>query len=140
MKKSKKQGKEVGLQSAMMTDLVFTLFIFFILVSTIKKDAMEIKAPKVQKQASSSNTKNQHKFTITLDKQDQIYVDGKKVDSQNLLAVFQEIKQKLPPDTGVSITLRADADSKTSRLLEVWAVLNGAGLGESQLQCEIESK
>jgi len=138
--KKKKKNQEVGLQSAMMTDLVFTLFIFFILVSTIKKDAMEIKAPKVQKQATSSSSKSQYKFTITLDKKDLIYVDGKKVDSQNLLSVFQDIKKKLPPDTGVSITLRADADSKTSRLLEVWAVLNGAGLGESQLECEVESK
>ncbi|NUM34876.1 MAG: biopolymer transporter ExbD [Candidatus Brocadiae bacterium] len=138
--KKKKQNQDVGLQSAMMTDLVFTLFIFFILVSTIKKDAMEIKAPKVQKQSTSSSSKSQHKFTITLDKKDEIYVDGKKVDSQSLLAVFQEIKKKLPPDAAVSITLRADSDSKTSKLLEVWSVLNGAGLGESQLECEVESK
>ena len=140
MKKAKK-NHEVGLQSAMMTDLVFNLFIFFILVFTIKKDSMQIKTPKVQKQESSSSTpKSQHKFTITLDKKDEIYIDGKKVDAQNLMSVLQEIKKKLPADTGVTITLRADADSKTSKLLEVWATLSGAGLGDSQLECEVESK
>lgn len=139
MSKAKKRQREVGLQSAMMTDLVFTLFIFFILVSTIKKDAISIQAAKAKNKSSPVANQKTEKHVVTVDGKDQIYVDGRQISLENLPAVLRELKGKLAKDTVAVITLRPDANSRSSKLIEVIDALNGAGLSE-RLECEVEAK
>ena len=138
MKKGSKKSHEVGLQSSMMTDLVFTLFIFFILVSTLKKDSVEIKAAKASK-TSASSAKKTEQHTISMDSKNQIYVDGKLVKTTELRTVLQEIKNKLPQDAKPAILLRPDANSQSAQLIEILGALNETGLNEA-VECEVEKQ
>ncbi len=139
MSKTKKRQREVGLQSAMMTDLVFTLFIFFILVSTIKKDAIAIQAAKAHNKTTQASNQKTEKHVVTVDGKDQVYVDGKKIPLENLPEVLREIKSKLPKDTTPVITLRPDANSRSFKLIEIMDALNGAGMSD-RVECEVEAK
>ena len=140
MKKKQKKSYSSGLSTTIMVDVLFILLIFFILVSTVKKDSIRIKSTKVarQKQAQLHKKKKQH--VLTIDKKNRIFINNKRVEnSTQLQAALGNIKAKTPQDTIPVILLRPDAGSSSSRLIEILAALNKVGLSE-HVQVEVEGQ
>ena len=87
MKKKKDKKKyEIGLSTTTMVDVLFILLIFFVLVSTVKKDNIQINAAKVQKQVQQNMpNKAKQEYVLTIDKENKIYLNGKSVETEENL-------------------------------------------------------
>jgi biopolymer transport protein ExbD len=140
MKKPKKTY-ESGLSTTTMVDVLFILLIFFVLVSTVKKDSIQINAAKVDKQnPTKSQSKPTEEHVLTIDKDNKIYFNGKSMsDDKNLEQALEEIKANLKENSLPAIMLRPDADSRSTRLIEIFAIIGKVGLSE-YVQIEVESK
>lgn len=135
----KKKNPNTGLNTTVMTDVLFILLIFFVLVSTVKKDSLQIKAAKVDRQPQQKSNTKTEQHVVTIDEKNNIFVNGKAVDIQNLSSELGQIKQKTPSDTTPAILLRPDAGSNSAKLIEIFAALNQVGLTEN-VQIEVDSK
>ena len=142
MKKKKDKKKyEIGLSTTTMVDVLFILLIFFVLVSTVKKDNIQINAAKVQKQVQQNMpNKAKQEYVLTIDKENKIYLNGKSVETEeNLEQTLEQLKQNQDPDKIPVIVLRPDANSTSNRLIEIFAVLGKVGLSD-YVKIEVESK
>ena len=139
--KKKKKSQHPGLSTTTMVDMLFILLIFFVMVSTIRKDSIDIKSAKVKKdqQSASDENKKTEKHVLTIDGKNQIFIDGKEVKHAELQTMLGQIKEKVAKDTTPVIVLRPDALSKSSRLIEIFAILNEVGLSEN-VQIEVEKE
>ena len=140
MKKKSKKDQGSGLSTTTMVDVLFILLIFFVLVSTIKKDAIQVKATKVNKNQQSQQNKKTVQHVVTISDKNEIYLNGKPVkDPRQLRTSLDNIKKDTPKDTTPVILLRPDAGSKSAKLIEIFALLNEIGLSEN-VQVEVDSK
>ena len=139
MKKKRKKDQGAGLSTTTMVDVLFILLIFFVLVSTIKKDTINVKAAKVNKNKQSQQNKKTVRHVVTITGKNEIYLDGKPVkDPRQLRTSLDGIKKDTPKDTTPMILLRPDAGSKSAKLIEIFAILNEIGLSEN-VQVEVDS-
>lgn len=141
MRKRKKKKYDVGISNSMMVDVLFILLIFFILVSNVKKDNIKVKATKVDKNAVSKDKKNTkvQKHVVSINAKNQIFIDNQEVKEDQISNLLKTMKEKLPPKTEIEVLLRPDANSNSSKLTTVLALLNSAGLGE-RIKLEVDTK
>ena len=139
--KNEKKKHNPGLSTTTMVDVLFILLIFFVLVSTIKKDSIDIKAAKVNKDNESSNDdKKKEEHVVTVDSKNNVFIDGKQLNSSDeLKSELTTVKEKIPKDMIPVIVLRPDAGSQSSKLIEIFGVLNEVGLADN-VQIEVEKK
>ena len=139
--KKKKKNYSQGLSTTIMVDVLFILLIFFVMVSTIKKDSISIKTAKVKKQEQTTKIKKKTKqYVLSVNKKNKIFVDNKLVKpGKELEKILINIKQTTPKNTIPVILLRPDASSSSSKLIEIFAALNVAKLSEN-VKIEIESE
>ncbi len=139
--KKKKSSSNTVLNTTVMTDVLFILLTFFVLVSTVKKDAIQVQAAKVDKQPNPQEMqKKTEQYVLTIDQKNQIYLNGKPVENPEALqAALNTIKEKSGTEVIPAILLRPDAGSNSSKLIEIFAALNKVGLTEN-VQIEVESK
>lgn len=136
----KKKSANTALNTTVMTDVLFILLIFFVLVSTVKKDTIDIKAAKVEKQPQQKSQQKTEEHVVTIDAKNQIFLDGKAIQElQELSGAFDQIKQKIPDGTTPAILLRPDAGSNSATLIDIFSALNKVGLTEN-VQIEVDSK
>ncbi len=137
----KKKSTNTSLNTTVMTDVLFILLTFFVLVSTVKKDSIEINATKVDKQADSQKQqKKSEQHVVTIDGENKIFVNGQEIkDLETLQTTLDNIKKKTPDDTLPAILLRPDAKSNSAKLIEIFATLNKVGLTEN-VQIEVDAK
>lgn len=133
-----KKKNEVGLSSTMMVDVLFILLIFFVLVSTIKKDSIAINPPKVQANAEPHEQKQRQQIVISIDSEGRIFVNNEQAKTdQELSNVLANIKRNIADNSELCVTLRADANSKNGKTAEVLVALTEHQLIDN-LQWEIE--
>jgi len=66
--KKKKSSSNTVLNTTVMTDVLFILLTFFVLVSTVKKDAIQVQAAKVDKQPNPQEMqKKTEQYVLTID-------------------------------------------------------------------------
>ncbi len=95
-----------------MTDLVFLLLIFFIIVSTLVSPfALPVDLPSGQSSSSSTPT-----VTVKVDKSNQYYVNNTKVAEEQL---EEMLKRKLSGSNQQNIILNTDQTTETGSLVKV---------------------
>lgn len=136
MDKKKRKRTDVGLSSTMMVDVLFILLIFFILVSTIKKDSIKVKAPQVPGKADSSKASQQRQYFIKIDNKQQIYLDGKQMSAETLRRELTTIKGKRDNKKEPVAVLIPDQKLPSGKLFEIFLICQQAGI-KFQMQGEV---
>lgn len=140
MRKKRRKNGPSGMSTEMMVDVLFILLIFFILISSIKKnrDNIKIKAAKINKEKNTAAPKKTKEHILTIDKKNNIFFENEKISFEQLLDLLKKAKKNTPVDYTPLITLRTDAGSSSGQLLKIFVYLNQAGLADN-VQCEIST-
>lgn len=85
-----------------MTDLVFLMLIFFIILSTMISPGIPVNLPK----AKSTDTSNKKSITVSVDATLQHFVNQKPIATDNLAQVIDEEMKN--PDNNPSLLLQID--------------------------------
>jgi len=104
---------DAGFSMSSMTDLVFLLLIFFIIVSTLVSPyALPVDLPK-----SANQTREKPKVAIRIDAEQNYSVNNKLIEPGQLEGVLQAEMSQLPPDQAV--VLHVDQSVPTGLTVEV---------------------
>lgn len=110
----RKSKKVEGLNIVPFIDVMLVLLAIVLSISTfIAQGQIKINVP----QASSQPTKQSQKIEITIDSQNQIYFDQKRVDIEGLKGLLEKIS---PKDL---IVLRSDRESRFESFVKVLEIL-----------------
>ena len=111
LRKNSKVNTEFNASS--MTDIVFLLLIFFIIISSVVKDpALKLVLPKG---VNNVNTVNQV-IVVSVDKNLDYAVDDKKTSYKNLPSVLQGVLTTAPDAT---VSIRGDKDIRYEDVMNV---------------------
>lgn len=113
----RKKREQLAMDLTPLIDMVFLLLVFFLVTSVFKKDelALLLKLPKAE-QGKSDDQKKQDHLTIELSSDD-IAINGKKSNMEELPATFQKTAKE------TLVNLRVDGDVKYQRLVKVLDLL-----------------
>ncbi|MFB6305660.1 MAG: ExbD/TolR family protein [Flavobacteriales bacterium] len=101
-----------GFNQSSMTDLIFLLLIFFIIVSTLVSPyALPVELPQ-----SDNRTKKKPKISVTIDKDGNHFVNAKKVQVDNIENV---LKDKLSSFDNKSIVFHVDKNVPSGKMVNV---------------------
>ena len=105
--------------SSSISDLVFLLLIFFIVLSTLAlPEQLKVELPSTAKMDKSTDISP--KFTLTITNDEEYIVEGKTVDYDDL----DEVLQKMVGDSEkAKITMVVDGDVKTSTTLNAVSII-----------------
>lgn len=104
---------DAGFSMSSMTDLVFLLLIFFVIVSTLVSPyALPVDLPK-----SANQTKEKPKVAVRIDTEENFSVNNQLIERGQLERVLQQEMSKLPPDQ--AIVLHVDQSVATGVTVEV---------------------
>lgn len=117
---------------APMTDMVFQVLLFFILSSSfIVEPGIKINLPKSQ----TSELQLQQKLIITIDANEQIFVEGKPVPVDTL---EERIKLLLPYYSEKVVVIRADKNVRHGVVVKVMDIAKLAGAARLAIATEKE--
>lgn len=117
---------------APMTDMVFQVLLFFILSSSfIVEPGIKINLPKSQ----TSELQLQQKLIITIDANEQIFVEGKPVPVDTL---EERIKLLLPYYSEKVVVIRADKNVRHGIVVKVMDIAKLAGAARLAIATEKE--
>jgi biopolymer transport protein ExbD len=109
--------KEISFSMASMSDLVFLLLIFFILISTlVSPNAIDVSLP-----SSTSKTISPKGPVVAVDKFNQYYYYNNLVDLNTLQARLTSELQKMD-NTGVD--LQADKDASVQSIVNIYNIVS----------------
>ncbi len=124
MKFSRKKAPDPVIPSASMSDIVFTLLLFFMVSTVIKKfDGLKLQEPeawKIEKLASKTHTSY-----IWIDRSKNISFDDALITSMDDL--YTIARQKIESDVQLLVFLKVDKDSEMGILSDVQQELRKAG-------------
>jgi biopolymer transport protein ExbD len=119
LRKNSKVNTEFNASS--MTDIVFLLLIFFIIISSVVKDpALKLVLPKG---VNNVNPVNQV-IVVSVDKNLDYAVDDKKTTYERLPSVLQEVLTTAPDAT---VSIRGDKDIRYEDVMNVVMIADQAG-------------
>jgi len=100
-----------------MTDIVFLLLIFFMIASTlVSAEAIDLLLPK-----SSSKTTQTKNVSVSVNKNNEYFVNLKQVSKKNLEA---EVLSKVGTSGTESITIRSDQDVEMKHVVFIMDIAN----------------
>ena len=100
-----------------MTDIVFLLLIFFMIASTlVSAEAIDLLLPK-----SSSKTTQTKSVSVSVNKNNEYFVNLKQVSKENLEA---EVLSKVGTSGTESITIRSDQDVEMKHVVFIMDIAN----------------
>ena len=100
-----------------MTDIVFLLLIFFMIASTlVSAEAIDLKLPN-----SSSKTTQTKSVSVSVNKNNQYFVDSKMVTRSLLEA---EVLRKLGTSSSPTIVIRSDQDVEMKHVVFIMDIAN----------------
>lgn len=124
MKFARKKGGDPVIPSASMSDIVFTLLLFFMVATVIKKfEGLKVQEPeayKIEKLASKTHTSY-----IWIDRAKNVVFDDFPVSSMDEL--YTIARQKIEADIQLLVFLRVDKESEMGLLTDVQQELRKAG-------------
>ncbi len=119
----KRHKKEVAVEASALSDILFFLLVFFLIMSTLSSaNAIKLMLPK----ASTGQTiPNKQKINLYVDAQLQYYIEKQPVSYENLQAELTAAAAKLNKPT---VALRADQSIAYGEVIKVIDVCNKARL------------
>lgn len=124
MKFARKKGGDPVIPSASMSDIVFTLLLFFMVSTVIKKfEGLKVQEPeayKIEKLASKTHTSY-----IWIDRAKNVVFDDFPLTSMDDLSTIA--RQKIEADVQLLVFLRVDKESEMGMLMDVQQQLRKAG-------------
>lgn len=119
----KRHKKEVAVEASALSDILFFLLVFFLIMSTLSSaNAIKLMLPK----ASTGQTiPNKQKINLYVDDQLQYYIEKQPVSYEDLQAELTAAASKLNKPT---VALRADQSISYGEVIKVIDVCNKARL------------
>ena len=136
MRFRKKKDDEPDISIAPLVDIVFLLLIFFMVTSHYDIAAgVQIKLPKVTKRVAEPDAET--RVDIIVDKDANIYLDGKKIDIKALKSrLSAEVKKR----GMLNLVLQADADVRHGKVVEIMDIAKSAGINSIIIAARWRSK
>ena len=112
------------------TDVVLVLLIIFMVTTpVIVGNTVKVNLPK----AKTSKIEEQKYITVTIDEQEDVYMEGKKI-SLDELGRIAALKVKQQP--GIMIKVKGDRDIRYKALVKVLDAVRSAGISHYMLAAE----
>ena len=117
-------------------DIMVILLIFFIATTTFKKQKMEVKISLPSSQAlGGAAPAADERSTITVTKEQTIFLDGIAVGAEGLAPAIQTLKQTHP---GLKLELEADTEANLGLLVQIWDALRESGIPINDVPARIQ--
>jgi len=132
MRRRKQQSAddEAQIDLTPMLDVVFIMLIFFIVTASFIKEAgVEVNRP----EASTSNPKDNVNILIAITGDDQVWMDGRRVDVRAVRANVERMHAENPKG---AVVIQADNTSTTQTVVKVLDAYREAGVMDVSLATE----
>jgi biopolymer transport protein ExbD len=132
MRRRKQQNAddEAQIDLTPMLDVVFIMLIFFIVTASFIKEAgVEVNRP----EASTSNPKDNVNILIAVTGDDQVWMDGRRVDVRAVRANVERMHAENPKG---AVVIQADNTSTTETVVKVLDAAREAGVMDVSLATE----
>lgn len=126
---SMKPISEINLTPLM--DLTFILLITFIITFPLIEQGIAINLP----QANAEDLSSEKSRSITIDENEVMYLDDRKVTEQDLIVELNQIGKV---DADVAVMIRADRNLKYGSVVKVMRILHDAGIKRMAMVTEAE--
>lgn len=129
--RKRRRGEEAEVETGAMNDIMFFLFLFFLIASTLANpNVIQVLLPSAKKGVTS--TVQIKTVNVTIDKNRKIYIDQDEVKIDELEPRLRALKDKFidkenPEHTKLNIVLRLDKDLSVQEAVDVMQI--GANLG-----------
>jgi biopolymer transport protein ExbD len=121
-KKKKEEGPEISI--APLIDILFLLLIFFMVTSHFDiSSGVRINLPKVTKRIMGEEDEN--RVTLVIDKSAQIYLEGEKIEQEELRRLLEE---KVKEEGLLNLVLHADKDVSHGTVVGIMDLAKSAGI------------
>jgi biopolymer transport protein ExbD len=121
-KKKKEEGPEISI--APLIDILFLLLIFFMVTSHFDiSSGVRINLPKVTKRIIGEEDEN--RVTLIIDKSAQIYLEGEKIEQEELRRLLEE---KVKEEGLLNLVLHADKDVSHGTVVGIMDLAKSAGI------------
>ncbi len=117
-------------------DIMVILLIFFVATTTFKKDKTQVKITLPEsKSLGGAAATPEVRVAISIDEQQNIFLDGKAVKLEELAAAITSMKAAQP---GLKLELQADTTAALGVLVKVWDALREAGFSINDVPARIQ--
>jgi len=121
-KKKKEEGPEISI--APLIDILFLLLIFFMVTSHFDiSSGVRINLPKVTKRIMGEE--NENRVTLIIDKSAQIYLEGEKIEQEELKGLLEE---RVKEEGLLNLVLHADKDVSHGTVVGIMDLAKSAGI------------
>jgi biopolymer transport protein ExbD len=118
-------------------DIMVILLIFFIATTTFREEKKEVKITLPESKSLGETINNQEvRKTITINKSQEMFLDGAPISTEKLAAAIVALKKQNP---GVKLELQADTETALGVLMKVWDSLREAGYSINDVPARIQS-
>lgn len=129
-KKQRAAEDEAQIDLTPMLDVVFIMLIFFIVTASFIKEAgVEVNRP----EASTSNPKENVNILIAITSNDEVWMDGRRVDVRAVRANVERLHAENPKG---AVVIQADKKSTTETVVKVLDASREAGVFDVSLATE----
>jgi biopolymer transport protein ExbD len=129
-KKQRAAEDEAQIDLTPMLDVVFIMLIFFIVTASFIKEAgVEVNRP----EASTSNPKENVNILIAITSNDEVWMDGRRVDVRAVRANVERLHAENPKG---AVVIQADLKSTTETVVKVLDASREAGVFDVSLATE----
>lgn len=129
-RKQQAADDEAQIDLTPMLDVVFIMLIFFIVTASFIKEAgVEVNRP----EASTSNPKDNVNILIAVTGDDQVWMDGRRVDVRAVRANVERLHAENPKG---AVVIQADNTSTTETVVKVLDASREAGVMDVSLATE----
>ena len=129
-KNRESDADEAEIDLTPMLDVVFIMLIFFIVTASFIKEAgVEVNRP----EASTSNPKDNVNILIAITGDDQVWMDGRRVDVRAVRANVERMHAENPKG---AVVIQADNTSTTQTVVKVLDASREAGVMDVSLATE----
>lgn len=116
------QEEEANIDLTPMLDVVFIMLIFFIVTASfVKESGIDVNKPEAQ----TAVKKDRANIFVGIDKNDQIWIDKRRVDVRSVAAVLERLHAENPKG---SVVIQADEDSTNKSLVKVMDAARSVGI------------
>jgi biopolymer transport protein TolR len=120
-----------------LVDVMLVLLIIFMVTAPLLVTGVPVELPESRANALDQKTEP---LEISIDKEGQVFVDGKPVKNSELAPLLESIAAKQTTDDPRQIMLRGDRDIDYGQMMQVMGELNRAGLNSVSLVTTGSSK
>jgi biopolymer transport protein ExbD len=105
-----------------MTDLVFLLLIFFIVMATMAKEALPVDLP-----TAGGTTKEGSEVRVGIDKDNGFFMDRKKKNFYTLEELAPILQQKMLEENQTKVSIYSDKAAEVQNLVELMVLIKDNG-------------